>query len=316
MMKRPVSRAIALGQRRTGLPPPVQIDPQQQRVVVEHLLEVRHPPEPVDAVAGEAAGQLVVHAAPRHRLARPGDEVEGLLRPRTRGVAQQELQHHRRRELRAVAESAGLGVVLLGQCLDRRVELLGAERAADRVDARPQVLEHVLADRQHLVASLAPRIRQRLQDLGERRAALSRLGREVRTREERLALRRQHTGHRPAALTGHRLRRAHVDRVDVGALLAVDLDVDEVLVHVRRGDLVLERLVRHHVAPVAGGVADAQQDRPIKPLGLGERLVAPLPPVDRVVGVLLEVGTRGLRQTIRHAVSLGAPRCLAWPGGA
>ena len=50
-------------------------------------------------------------------------------------------------------------------------------------------------------------------------------------------------------------------RVEVGPLLAVHLDADEVLVHQRRGRLVLERLALHHVAPVAGRVADAEQDR-------------------------------------------------------
>ena len=62
-------------------------------------------------------------------------------------------------------------------------------------------------------------------------------------------------------LPGQRDDGVHVDRVEVGPLLAVDLDVDEALVHQRRGGRVLERLVRHHVAPVAGRVADREQDR-------------------------------------------------------
>ena len=74
---------------------------------------------------------------------------------------------------------------------------------------------------------------------------------------------REEDGHRPAAVPGQRDDRVHVDRVEVGPLLAVDLDVDEVLVHQRRRLLVLERLVLHHVAPVAGGVADREQDRPV-----------------------------------------------------
>ena len=57
------------GQRRPGRPPQCSVDPQQQRVVVEHLLEVRHHPARVHRVAGEAAGQLVVHPAAGHRLA-------------------------------------------------------------------------------------------------------------------------------------------------------------------------------------------------------------------------------------------------------
>ena len=53
----------------------VRVDPQQLGVVVEHLLEVRDHPVGVDGVAREAAAELVVHPAARHRLAacaRPG----------------------------------------------------------------------------------------------------------------------------------------------------------------------------------------------------------------------------------------------------
>ena len=42
----------------------------QQRVVVEHLLEVRHQPARVGGVAVEAAAELIVHAAGRHLLQR------------------------------------------------------------------------------------------------------------------------------------------------------------------------------------------------------------------------------------------------------
>ena len=58
----------------------------------------------------------------------------------------------------------------------------------------------------------------------------------------------------------HLLHRAHIDAVDVGALLAVDLDADEEVVHQAGGLLVFERLALHHVAPVAGGVADGDED--------------------------------------------------------
>ena len=51
--------------------------------------------------------------------------------------------------------------------------------------------------------------------------------RQVRRGEEGVAFRREHDGHRPAAAPRHDLDRAHVQRVEVGALLAVDLDADE-----------------------------------------------------------------------------------------
>ena len=56
------------------------------------------------------------------------------------------------------------------------------------------------------------------------------------------------------------------------------------------GDVgILERLALHHVTPVAGGVADRQQQRLVLGAGPGERLLAPRIPVDRVVGVLEQV---------------------------
>ena len=48
-----------------------------------------------------------------------------------------------------------------------------------------------------------------------------------------------------------------------------------------RGRRVLEALVRHDVAPVARRVADRDEDRLVEALGLGERLLAPRPPLDR-----------------------------------
>ena len=116
--------------------------------------------------------------------------------------------------------------------------------------------------------------------------------REVGAAEERLSIGRQPDAHRPAARLGQRLHGGHVDRVDVGPLLAIDLDADVVAVH-EGGDLfVLERLRLHHVAPVAGGVADGEKDRPSEPARLVERLVSPGTPVDRVVRVLQQVRAR------------------------
>ena len=58
--------------------PAVQVRAGEQRVVVEHLLEVRDGPGRVDGVAGEAAADLVVDPAGGHRPQR----VERHLRAR------------------------------------------------------------------------------------------------------------------------------------------------------------------------------------------------------------------------------------------
>ena len=54
---------------------------------------------------------------------------------------------------------------------------------------------------------------------------------------------------------------------------------------------VLEALVLHHVAPVAGRVADRQKNRLVLGLRPLERLGPPRIPVDRIVGVLQQIGT-------------------------
>ena len=65
-----------------GLAPHLGHQLEQQRVVVEHLLEMRHEPALVHAVAGEAAAEMIVDAAlrdmgegERHRLDRIGQSV-------------------------------------------------------------------------------------------------------------------------------------------------------------------------------------------------------------------------------------------------
>ena len=91
-----------------GHEPAVQVRGDEQRVVVEHLLEVRHEPLLVDGVAVEAAADEVVHAARRHAVERAAHEVE-------RAGAEQELDRRRGRELRRAAEAAAALVVLRAQ---------------------------------------------------------------------------------------------------------------------------------------------------------------------------------------------------------
>src|SRR5205823_6473437 len=118
------------------------------------------------------------------------------------------------------------------------------------------------------------------------------LGRKVRASVERDAFGSQEHRHGPAAAAGHRLDGLHVDLVDVGPLLAVDLDVDEQLVHDASDVVVLEGLALHDVAPVTRRVAHREQHRPVLLLGPREGLRPPRVPVHRVVGVLQEVWAR------------------------
>ena len=135
-----------------------------------------------------------------------------------------------------------------------------------------------------------PDVGQRLQHGGERRSTLVVGRREVGAPVEGAPVRGEEDAHRPAAAAGDRLHGLHVDGVHVRSLFAVDFDAYEALVEPVGHNLVLERLVCHHMAPVAGRVAHRQEDRLVLCRGFGERLLAPRVPVDGIVAVLLQVG--------------------------
>ena len=133
-----------LGQRVAGLPPPARVDAEQLRVVVEHLLEVRHHPAAVDGVAREAAAELVEDPAAGHRPQRPVGHPGRVRGPRPGGVPEQELQHHRGRELGGAAEAPRRRVEVAGQRPHRAREQVLVERLLPRQrDLLTQVLRHV-----------------------------------------------------------------------------------------------------------------------------------------------------------------------------
>ena len=279
------------------------VDADQRRLVVQHLLEVGHQPLAVDRVAGEPAADVVVDAARRHRVERRGDDPAGVLRSARHVGAQHELEVEGRGELGGRPEPAPFRVEHAGQSLQRGVDRvatrhrvlgLGRGAAPGGGDERLGVLLEV-------VATVTPHVVETLDHAKEL------VTRKVRAAPEGSPVVVEGDRHRPATAAGQRLDGVHVDGVDVGSLLAVDLDVDEGLVHGCRHGVVLERLVRHHVAPVAGRVADAEQDRHIALACGGERLRPPRVPVDRIVAVLAQVRRRLLGQPV-HGGTLPSPR--------
>jgi len=143
-----------------------------------------------------------------------------------------------------------------------------------------------------------------LQDFPEGGHAMARRIREIGAREEGyMVVRCEKHGQGPAAVA---LRQQGmcglVDPVEVGALLPVDLDIDEQAVHQGGGFRVLEGFVRHDMAPVAGGITDRQQDGLVFTARLVQCLCTPGIPVNRVGGVLQQVGAGFLAKMIAVVV--------------
>ena len=111
---------VALG---AGDHPTVQVGAGEERLVVEHLLEVRHEPVRVDRVAVEAAADLVVDAAGGHRVERAGDHLQHLGRAGSvPAEVEQQRDRHRLGELGRATEAAEPAVELVLEVLDRLVE--------------------------------------------------------------------------------------------------------------------------------------------------------------------------------------------------
>ena len=217
-------------------------------------------------------------------------------------AAQEQLEGGGGRELGSSAEAAVDAVIALAQP-DHRVRqgalghrLVGGPQEG----AAAQALGDALAAGADLVRAVGPGFGHGLQHLAPARSAHARLGWEVGAGVEGHLLGGEEHVQRPAARPGHRLAGLHVDGVDVRALLAVELDAHEALVHEVRRPLVLEGLAFHHVAPVAGRVADREQDRALLAARATERLLAPRIPVHGVVLVLEQVGRRLAGQAVGH----------------
>ena len=181
---------------------------------------------------------------------------------------------------------------------------LGDGPCRGRLFDRPQLRGHRFRRLGDLVALGVPDARNFLQDVDETRPAPPRRRREIRAAVERLQLGREPHAHRPTAGAGGRLHEGHVDAIDVRPLFAIDLDRHEVFVEHGRQLAALERLVLHHVTPVARRVADREKDRLLLCPRLRERLVAPRKPVHGLFACCSRYGLRSLASRLAHPTIL------------
>ena len=203
----------------------------------------------------------------------------------------------RRGEFWRVPEAAPAGVKTPGVKARRHACQCPVWKAGACALRFPEPVGQRLSGGQQTAPIFPPQARRLLQQ-GQQR-----LSGEVRPRPEGLLLRREQHRQRPSAGACHSHAGGHIDRVHIRALLPVDFDRDKIPVDRLRHRLVRKGLMGHDVAPVAGGVADAEEHRLVLlPCGL-ECLAPPGPPVHGIFPVLEQI--RGLfkLQPVGHGSS-------------
>ena len=91
-----------------------------------------------------------------------------------------------------------------------------------------------------------------------------------------------------------------MNAVNVGTFFTVHLNIHELAVHDCSHFFIFERFVRHHVAPVAGGITYREKDGFVFLARFGKRVLTPGVPIDRIMRVLKKVG----RLLVREPVSV------------
>ena len=283
------------------------------RLVVQHLLEVRHSPVGVDRIAVKTAADVVAHAAERHGLQRLRHHEGRRVVACARGLTQEKQQLARTRKLRRAPKPAARLVERLRKLRDTLLQRIrvGHVSARRHRSQPPDLFREIFSRQLHFGAFLLPHADDLAKDLRKSRPSPPRVGREIGASVKRLEIGRQPHAHRPAARPRRRLHERHVDAIDVGPLFAIHFDGDEIAIQDVGNRLAFERLVGHHVAPVAGRIANRQKDRAVELAGLVERLLPPGVPVDRILGVLQKVWAALGSETIRHSLELHLPGCRA-----
>ena len=206
----------------------------------------------VHRIAGESSTQLIEDPACGHPL--QGEAQHGT-RARRPWFFQQRQEVLKERLLGEFGRSAEPAVCRVEGRADVEIGLFQKTRVGDSLPGGDPPSYHrgeLGCLLRHQVSLFPPRLRYRLQHLGEGGHPSPRPGRVVGSGVEGFAIGVQENSQRPSSPAGEHLAGLHVDGVDVRSLFAVHLDVDEQPVHYLGRGRILEGLVSHHMAPVTG----------------------------------------------------------------
>ena len=256
-------------------------------MIFGHLLEVRDRPVAIGRIAEEPALDVVVGPTRREPVHRVRDDLEEPVVAGRAILAEQKLVHVGLWELRRLAETAVLRIVVRQERRDHGLD--HRDRQIRTVGGRVVATPAAQFDR--ALRDLLGVGRIESGDLVERAAHLRR--RKVGRAGDGRAVGCEKRGRRPAAHV--------VARVDVGTFVVVDADRHVLLADRREhGRIGIAGLV-HDVTPVAPHRRDREQDRPVEDLRARERLGRPRLPIDLVRAI----GTWGEMQ-VTHRLRLRA----------
>src|ERR1700730_11947113 len=208
---------------------------------------------------------------------------------RARVVTKKEVEDDGTGKLRSVAKAAMGGVEGAAEILEGGVErgLAGDAAGGGGFGILFELRDDISASLKDLIALFAPGRREALEECWKAGPAVTIVGRKVGATEERLQIRSEKDRHGPSAASGGRLDVCHIDAGDIGTFFAIYLYGHERAVDHFGDVFAFERFALHHVTPVAGGIADREEDRLVLAPGLLEGFVAPRIPVDGIMCVLL-----------------------------
>ena len=246
-----------------------------------------------------SAAQLVPDAA----VADPPQGVERTVQGclvASQSLLDQPTQIDRHGKFWGCAETTHFGVIHLPElylrpaCQIRQVSAFFRHRMGDLA----QRLHNVLAVFIDQIRPLAPDCSEVGQQVHQTGGVPELFPGQVGYGHKRMFVWRHEDVERPTAATGQQLGYGHIEVVDIRAFLPINLDADEVAVDQAGQFLILEGFVGHDVTPVAGGVADREEDRHVFPLRLFKGSRPPFVPVHRIFGVLDQIGAAGKDQAV------------------
>jgi hypothetical protein len=265
-------------------------------IVVEHLLEMGHLPDVVHRIAGKTTAHLVVDAPVGHFAQREVHMVHQLSVVGQMCLPQQKLVVARHRKLGRTVWAA-LHVV--------HVRQPGAHHICDHALAEHgfRLWRGNKVGLLHAVGELGG-ILQSLLGVGVPQAGhilnyahplfLGEIGAAI----QRSSIGQGDAVERPTSTAGHQLHGSHVYLVHIGPFFSINFYIDEQAVHHLGHCLVLKALALHDVTPMAGAVADADEQQSVRVAGQLQRLITPRVPLHRVVGMLQQIGTRLVNEVV------------------